>query len=71
MELIHKIGNKTSCFPGKLFLCDLTDIDKTKEVVELIKSKYSIDGIINNVGIGVSQLLGVSDFYSLQTFVLM
>lgn len=37
-------------FPGKLFCADLSDMMQTKDVLESIREKYDIDGIVNNVG---------------------
>ncbi|AJW65133.1 3-oxoacyl-(acyl-carrier-protein) reductase FabG [Elizabethkingia miricola] len=66
-DIVGIARNKTSCFPGELFPCDLTDIEKTEDVAELIKSKYSIDGIVNNAGIAIPQSLETLEFSSLQT----
>lgn len=50
----HVIGiarNATDeTFPGELFLADLGDVIATENIFREINEKYSIDGIVNNVG---------------------
>lgn len=59
----HEIKN----FPGRLFLCDLTDSQITKDVLLEIKNLYhnQIVGIVNNVGIVLPQPLEEVDLDSL------
>ncbi|MFT0850880.1 SDR family oxidoreductase [Achromobacter sp. F4_2707] len=37
-------------FPGYLYACDLTNAGETEEVLRVIREKYPVDGIVNNVG---------------------
>jgi len=48
-------------FPGTLFLCDLSYEKSTAEVIQAITSSYSIDAIVNNVGISSPEPLGKSN----------
>lgn len=45
-------------FPGIFFPCDLTDEEQTGKAIQEIQKKYSVDAIINNVGIAHPQPLG-------------
>lgn len=45
-------------FPGTLFSCDLSDADQTEKILDTIKSRHSIDAIVNNVGVAHPQPLG-------------
>lgn len=47
--------NSVENFPGILYLCDLTDEIATQQILEKIANDYSIDGIVNNVGISLPQ----------------
>ena len=44
---LTKINKKIQCL---IFPCDLSDLDKAKEVFKKIKKKYSVDILINNYG---------------------
>lgn len=46
-------------FPGKLYIADLSDEEVTQHCLESILGEYSIDGLVNNVGLAVGQ--SVSD----------
>lgn len=37
-------------FPGYLYACDLSNAGETEEVLRVIREKYPIDGVVNNVG---------------------
>src|SRR5690554_1610938 len=37
-------------FPGYLYPCDLANAGETEEVLRVIREKYPVDGIVNNVG---------------------
>jgi 3-oxoacyl-[acyl-carrier protein] reductase len=37
-------------FPGYLYSCDLSNAGETEEVLRVIREKYPVDGIVNNVG---------------------
>lgn len=53
-------------FPGYLYACDLTDAGETEEVLRVIREKYPVDAIVNNVGVVRPQPLGeveLGDFY--------
>src|SRR5690242_11993251 len=57
----HVVGiarQESASFPGSLFLCDLSDEEQTEAVLERIKSRHSIDAVINNVGIAHPQPVG-------------
>lgn len=57
----HVVGvarKKIDAFPGDLFACDLSDVDETDELLETIKGRYSIDAIVNNVGVAHPEPLG-------------
>lgn len=45
-------------FPGYLYACDLADAGETEEVLRVIREKYPVDAIINNVGMVRPQPLG-------------
>ncbi|HLR30330.1 MAG TPA: SDR family oxidoreductase [Paenalcaligenes sp.] len=45
-------------FPGYLYGCDLADAGETEEVLRVIREKYPVDAIINNVGMVRPQPLG-------------
>lgn len=53
-------------FPGYLYACDLADAGETEEVLRVIREKYPVDAIVNNVGAVRPQPLGeveLSAFY--------
>ena len=45
-------------FPGYLYPCDLSNAGETEEVLRVIREKYPVDGIVNNVGSLEQALLG-------------
>ncbi|MGL3045538.1 SDR family oxidoreductase [Acinetobacter pecorum] len=52
-------------FPGKLYQCDLTNIEQTQEVLKNISASYQINGIVNNAGISLPEPLGGINLESL------
>ncbi len=45
-------------FPGYLYECDLSDAGQTEDVLRVIREKFPVDAVVNNVGAAVSQPLG-------------
>lgn len=59
--------NKQSDFPGELYCCDLSDIEKTAEILSFINTKHpEINYIVNNVGIASPQPFGEVDLATFQ-----
>ncbi|TEA78403.1 SDR family oxidoreductase [Allopusillimonas ginsengisoli] len=52
-------------FPGYLYSCDLSNAGETEEMLRVIREKYPIDGVVNNVGLVKPQPLGEIDLASL------
>jgi NAD(P)-dependent dehydrogenase (short-subunit alcohol dehydrogenase family) len=52
-------------FPGYLYSCDLANAGETEEVLRVIREKYPVDGIVNNVGLVRPEPLGEIDLASL------
>ena len=52
-------------FSGKVFPADLSDVDATSAILEIIRKNHHVDGIVNNVGLVEPQLL---DEINLQSF---
>lgn len=52
-------------FSGDFYPCDLGDMNQVNHALRIIRGKYPIDIIINNVGIALPQPLGQIDFDSL------
>ncbi|MFV9475249.1 SDR family oxidoreductase [Advenella sp. RU8] len=53
-------------FPGFLYQCDLNDAGQTEEVLRMIREKYPVDAIVNNVGVVLPEALGeisLASFY--------
>lgn len=56
-------------FPGYLYECDLSDAGQTEDVLRVIRDKFPVDAIVNNVGSATSQPLGSVDLSALfETF---
>ncbi|CAG9181470.1 SDR family oxidoreductase [Cupriavidus pampae] len=53
-------------FPGRLFACDLADIEETQQVLACLSETYDVDRIVNNVGVASPQPLGAIDLATLQ-----
>lgn len=64
-EIIGIARSKTTDFPGKLFLCDLSNRKQTNSILKDISEKHDIDAIVNNVGISLPQPLNQVDLTSL------
>ncbi|HEU0230487.1 MAG TPA: SDR family oxidoreductase [Burkholderiaceae bacterium] len=45
-------------FPGYLYSCDLANAGETEETLRVIREKYPVDAVVNNVGIVMPQPLG-------------
>lgn len=52
-------------FPGYLYACDLSNAGETEEVLRMIREKYPVDALVNNVGVGLPESLGQVDLASL------
>ncbi|MDY0273590.1 MAG: SDR family oxidoreductase [Advenella sp.] len=52
-------------FPGFLYQCDLNDAGQTEEVLRMIREKYPVDAIVNNVGVVLPEALGEISLASL------
>lgn len=52
-------------FPGYLYGCDLADAGRTEEVLRMIRDKFPVDAIVNNVGLDGPQPLGQIDLATL------
>lgn len=54
-------------FPADLLLCDLTDVQQTKEKLECLMADTAIDAVINNAGIAIPQNLQSLDLGALES----
>lgn len=45
-------------FPGYLYPCDLANAGETEETLRVIREKYPVDAVVNNVGVVMPQPLG-------------
>ncbi len=52
-------------FPGYLYSCDLANAGETEEVLRVIREKYPVDGVVNNVGLIKPEPLGEIELASL------
>jgi len=52
-------------FPGYLYSCDLTNAGETEDILRVIREKYPVDAIVNNVGMVRPEPLGEVDLASL------
>lgn len=52
-------------FPGYLYKCDLSNAGETEDVLRMIREKYPIDAVINNVGLVQPEPLGQIELASL------
>lgn len=53
-------------FPGFLYQCDLSDAGQTEDVLRMIREKYPVDAIVNNVGVVRPEAMGeisLASFY--------
>lgn len=52
-------------FPGYLYACDLANAGETEEMLRLVREKYPVDAVVNNVGIIHPEALGEVELASL------
>jgi 3-oxoacyl-[acyl-carrier protein] reductase len=52
-------------FPGYLYSCDLGNAGETEDMLRVIREKYPIDAVVNNVGMVLPEPLGEVDLASL------
>lgn len=52
-------------FPGYLYSCDLGNAGETEDMLRVIREKYPVDAIVNNVGLVLPEPLGEIDLASL------
>lgn len=52
-------------FSGDFYPCDLGDVNQVNSTLKVIRDKYQIDIIVNNVGVALPQSLDQLDFDSL------
>jgi len=52
-------------FPGYLYSCDLSNAGETEDILRVIREKYPVDAIVNNVGVVKPEPLGEVDLASL------
>lgn len=52
-------------FPGYLYACDLANAGETEDILRVIREKYPVDAIVNNVGGIGTEPLGEVDLASL------
>ncbi len=48
-------------FPGYLYACDLANAGESEEVLRMLREKYPVDAVVNNVGSVMPQPLGEVD----------
>lgn len=48
-------------FPGTFLPADLSDRDDTARVMDLILANHAVDGVVNNVGFNIVEMLGEVD----------
>jgi len=52
-------------FPGYLYSCDLNNAGETEDMLRVIREKYPVDAVVNNVGVVLPEPLGEVDLASL------
>lgn len=52
-------------FPGYLYSCDLNNAGETEDILRVIREKYPVDAVVNNVGLVMPEPLGEVDLASL------
>lgn len=52
-------------FPGYLYSCDLQNAGETEDILRVIREKYPVDAVVNNVGLVLPEPLGEVDLASL------
>lgn len=45
-------------FPGYLYACDLANAGESEETLRMLREKYPVDAVVNNVGIIIPQAIG-------------
>ncbi len=50
-EVIGIARNVTNDFPGRLYLCDISNFDNLQDVLEIITKNHQIDILFNNYGV--------------------
>ena len=56
-------------FPGYLYECDLSDAGQTQDMLQVIRDKFPVDAVVNNVGSAILQPLGSVELSALyETF---
>lgn len=53
-------------FPGYLYACDLSDANATEDMLRLIREKYPVDAVVNNIGLVVPDAIGEVDLATLR-----
>ncbi|WP_269900112.1 SDR family oxidoreductase [Paenalcaligenes faecalis] len=48
-------------FPGYLYTCDLSNAGESEEVLRMLREKYPVDAVVNNVGSVMPQPIGEVD----------
>lgn len=51
----------TGAFPGAFFHADPSDATETGRVLQDIRERHAIDGIVNSVGLNIPEPLGEAD----------
>ncbi|MGB6105737.1 MAG: SDR family oxidoreductase [Pusillimonas sp.] len=52
-------------FPGYLYSCDLHNAGETEDILRVIREKYPVDAVVNNVGVVMPAPLGEVDLAAL------
>lgn len=52
-------------FPGYLYACDLANAGESEEVLRMLREKYPVDAVVNNVGMVLPQPIGEVDLSAL------
>ncbi len=52
-------------FPGYLYSCDLSNAGETEEMLRVIREKYPVDAVVNNVGMVAPEPIGQVDLGNL------
>jgi 3-oxoacyl-[acyl-carrier protein] reductase len=52
-------------FPGYLYSCDLNNAGETEDILRIIREKYPVDAVVNNVGLVLPETLGEVELASL------
>lgn len=65
-QVIGIARQQSDSFPGELFLADLLDAKVAENIFQKINQQYSIDGVVNNVGVaipGCLQDIALDDYH--------